>query len=108
METGGIAKPPHFRRILILLGILYSLIIVGSAFNGNPSLLVGTIVALLFCLFVVFLRKKRLKEREAAYTQKNKPLFSIFDYILVYIVLFALVALPFLLGIFHWPFHWKK
>mgnify|MGYP001577327183 CR=1 FL=1 len=91
--------------IPILGGVFFLIIIIGGALNGDPTLLVAIIVALLFCLFVYLLRKKRLKEQEAAFPKINKPLFSISDRILILIVLYFLVALPFFLGIFHWPWH---
>ena len=93
--------------IPILGGIFFLVIIIGGAIKGDPFLLVGLVVALLFCSFVYMLRKRRLKEQEAAYLQTKKTLFSVFDMVLIFFVLYFLVALPFVLGILHWrwPLH---
>jgi Ca2+/Na+ antiporter len=88
--------------IPVLGGIFFLIIIIGGALNGDPSLLVAIIDALLFCLFVYFLRKKRLRAQEVN-LKNDKQLFSISDRILIFFVLYLLVALPFFLGIFLWP-----
>lgn len=91
--------------IPILGGIFFLIIIIGGALNGDPSLLVAIITTSLICLFVYFLRKKRLKEQDADFPKINKPLFSIVDRIVIIIVGFLLAALAFYLVNFHWPRH---
>lgn len=91
------------RRLIIpIIGALFfSAIIIGGAINGDPTLLVAIIVALLICSFVYFLRKRKTKIGE----QQDRPVFSIVERVLIIIVGLLIAAIPFLLGILPWPLH---